>query len=129
MGIAAADNDWIEVAVSCPVDGCCDLVEGVGVEEDWALILAFEDGCDGFEALVYGVVGLGVGDGLVENVVDIVEIAFSERDDESGVAGDGEVFVGPAVGIHDGGASWDGAAGGEDADGEDAVGPGDWDDC
>ena len=128
VGVSCADDDGFEVAFLGPVDGVGDLVEGVGVHEDWVLVFTWEDGGDGFHALVGCGVGLLVGGCLVEEGVEGFGVVVVEGDDEPGVLYEGEVFVGPAVGGDDGGASWDGAAAGEDSGGEDAVGSGGGDD-
>jgi len=115
--IAAADDDGAEVAGDCPVDGGGDLVVVVGVDEDWVLVFGWQDGGDGFELEVGLVVFGGVGGCVVEDGVDVFEGLVSAFvgfgfvfagvshswpvNDESGVAGEGHVFVGPAFGLED----------------------------
>lgn len=77
VGIAAADDDRLEIVIECPVDRVCDLVEGVGTHEDWVLALAFKNRCDGIEPLVCCRVRLGVGGGLSEYFVEGVGVVVS----------------------------------------------------
>lgn len=63
-----------------------------------------------------------------EYIIEVVAVVVAQRDDESGVAFDREVFGGPAICVNDGCASWEGASCREDSCGEDAVGSCDRDD-
>lgn len=136
--VAAADDDGFEITRDGPVDGGGDLVVVVGVDEDWVLVFIRKCCCDGFEFEIDGIVFGGVGCCVIEDGVEVFEGLVSAVvgfllvlagvshswpvDNQACVAGEGHVFVGPAVGLEDRGASGDGASGWEDAEGEDAVG-------
>ena len=143
--IAPADDDGPEPVVGCPVHARGDLVVVVGVDEHLVLVLgAGQDRRDGLKAQVTHAVlldiALGVGEDLGEggdaliaplalaSGVLALETHAGPVDDNAGVALDGEILGGPAVCFEDGRPPGDGAAGGEDAEGEDAVGAGGGDD-
>jgi len=104
-----------------------------------------QHGCEGFELEINFVVGSCIRGCVVEDGVDVFEGLVSALfgfvfiaaggahagpvEDYAGVADEGHVFVGPAIGLEDRGASGYGASGWEDPEGEDAVGTGSGDDC